>query len=82
MVKRCDKDQAGYEQSKSTGFCEHGDKHFVVLQISCLKSSLKMLVPTAASYGVLTYHTGSWVRDTQIGNCIQHGDTGTIVHQQ
>lgn len=41
-------------------------KRFVALRIS----RLKMLVPTAASYGVLTYHTGSWVKGTQIGACI------------
>jgi hypothetical protein len=45
---RCNKDQAGDEQSTSTGFCEHGDRCFVALHIS----HLKMLVPTAASYGV------------------------------
>lgn len=73
MAKRYDKDQAGYEQSTSTGFCEHGDKRFVALQISCLK----MLVLTDASYG-----TPSRVRGTQIGTCIQHGDTVTTVHQQ
>jgi len=66
MAKRWDKDQAGYEKSASTGFCEHGDKCLVALQIS----RLKMLVPTAASYSVLTYHTGSWIRGTQIGACI------------
>lgn len=57
MAKRCDKCQAAYEQSTSTDFCKHGDKRFVALQIS----HLKMLVPTAASYGVLIHNTGSWV---------------------